>query len=156
MPLGVKPTRTPLAAAGLDRQPANQVLFSTLQPQAQTKKHFYSVPRGKAGLAEALSSTVQSPVLPAFCLSSFPVQDKVLSPRAEWRLCQATTPAPWDHTQCHERRLSQGPEHPNDKRGFIRSISKPVLSQLQHLNPEMSTCRAFTRSSNYADADLQE
>lgn len=149
--------KIPLAAAGLDRQPS--AVFHTA-PEAHTQKHFYSVPKGKAGLAEVqlclpppALCRAQCLLLPASPLSLLRTRSSHLEQSGE--LHQATPPVPWDRT-CHECRLSQGPEHPNNEKGFIRSISKPVLSQLQHLNPEMSTCRAFTRSSNYADADLQE
>lgn len=150
--------KTPLAAAGLDRD--SQVLFSTRHPRPILRSIFTQCPRGKLGMQMCSfvfhSQPCAEPRVTSVCLSSFPAQDKVLSPGAEQRTSPSNTSCPLGHTQCHECRLNQRPEHPNDKKGFIRSISKPALSQLQHLNPEMSTCRAFTRSSNYADADLQE
>lgn len=152
--------KTPLAAAGLDRH--SQVLFSTLHPRPILRqKYFYSVPKGKPELADVWLCLPP----PALCwvqyylLSASPpslLRTRSSPLEQSGQPHQATSPAPWNHTQCHECRLSRGPEHPNDKKGSMRSTSKPVLSQLQHLNPEISTCRAFTRGSNYADADLQE
>lgn len=74
---------------------------------------------------------------PALCraqrylLSASPLllrQEEVLSPGEKGRLRPATrrSPAPWDHIWCHDSRLIQGPQDPNDER--VLSQAPPSLS----------------------------
>lgn len=90
--------KTPLAAAGLDRD--SQVLFSTRHPRPILRSIFTQCPRGKLGLQmcsfDFHSQPCAEPRVTSVCLSSFPAQDKVLPLEQSRELHQATPPAPWD------------------------------------------------------------